>query len=206
MTEQVDAGTFHGLLQYVPADNPIPVSKGRFAMFPSSLYDDGRPGFPLDAVPGLEGFRLIVKEKDGVKRFGLRHPNGKELTPMKRARMVQVWIGKQMKVFNTANLLASYILKEDVTDNEFGILIGKDGMVVESAADRVALVDELKKKCLSCRGWISRSSSGPSQAPSTSGGRDTTSRAAFCTRRTGRHCMLRLTARSSSPAPRNNNK
>ena len=148
MSDTVDAGTFHGLLQYDPADNPIPLSKGRFAMFPTSLDDDGRPGFPIDAVPDLEGFRLIVKEMDGVKRFGLRHPNGKELTPMKRARMVQVWIGKQMKVFNTANLLASYILKEDVTDNEFGILIGKDGMVVESAADRVALVDELKKKCL----------------------------------------------------------
>ncbi len=117
-------------------------------MFPKSLDDDGRPGFPLDAVPGLEGFRLIVKEKGGVKRFGLRRPNGKELTPMKHARRVQVRIGQEVKTFNTANLLASYILKDDVTDNEFGILIGKDGMVVESAADRVALVDELKKKCL----------------------------------------------------------
>ena len=145
--ERVDVTTFPELLEYDPACNPLPLSRGRFAKFPTSLDDDGQPGLPLDAVPDLEGFRLIVKEKDGVKRLALQRPDGKELAPMKQARRVEVMFGTKKKHFNVANLLASYILKEDVTDNEFGILIGEDGLVVESAADRAALVDELKKEC-----------------------------------------------------------
>lgn len=135
---------FHTLFQY-EGSNAIPLTRGRFAKFPPSLDVDGQPGFPLDAVPALKGFRLIPKEKDGMTRFWLRRPGGKELKPM--GDSVGVRIDTRKIYFNTANLLASYILDDDVTDNEVGILIGEDGMFVESDAERITLVDELKTKC-----------------------------------------------------------
>ena len=116
--------------------------------FPTSLDgEDGQPGFPLDAIPDLEGFRLIVKEIDDVTQFVLRRPNGKELKPMKHARQVQVVIDKKNKTYNVEKLVVSSILNEDVTDNEFGILIGEDRFIVESAANRLELNKELKEKC-----------------------------------------------------------
>ena len=51
-----------------------------------------------------------------------------------------------MKYFNVSNLLASYVLNKDVTDNEYGILLTADGMWIESAADRTTLCTELKLK------------------------------------------------------------
>ena len=50
------------------------------------------------------------------------------------------------KYFNVSNLLASYVLNKDVTDNEYGILLTADGMWIESAADRTTLCTELKLK------------------------------------------------------------
>ena len=136
------------VLQYDAESNPLPLSKGTVVKFPTSLDgEDGQPGFPLDVIPDLKGFRLIVKEIDGVERFVLRRPNGKELKPMKHARTVQVWIDKKYKCYNVEKLVASSILKKDVTDNEFGILIGEDRFIVESAANRLELNDELEEKC-----------------------------------------------------------
>jgi hypothetical protein len=101
----------------------------------------------LDVVEGLEGFTLATKVRKGVERFALRRPDGKILEPMDADRRVCVMIGGKTKYFNVANLLASSILKDDVTDNEFGMLIDKDGIWVESAADRLALCERLKIEC-----------------------------------------------------------
>ena len=50
------------------------------------------------------------------------------------------------KYFNVSNLLASYVLNKDVTDNEYGILLTDTGMWIESAADRTTLCTRLKLK------------------------------------------------------------
>ena len=101
----------------------------------------------LDAVEGLEGFTLVEKVKHGATRFALRRANGTVLTPMHQVRLVQVTIRGKNETFNVANLLASSSLHDDVTDNEFGILIGEDGLFIESVADRAALCLDLERKC-----------------------------------------------------------
>jgi hypothetical protein len=151
MSDQIHPDTVHELLrllQYDAESNPLPRSKGTVVKFPTSLDgEDGQPGFPLDAIPDLKGFRLIVKEIDGVEQFVLRRPNGKELKPSKHARAVQVTIDKKNKHFNVEKLVVSSILKKDVTDNEFGILIGEDRFIVESAADKLELVKFNQREC-----------------------------------------------------------
>ena len=133
----------HEHLQYTTAANPVSIAGKRVAKYPRSLEN-----IALDAVEELEGFTLVPSVKNGVTRFALRRPNGTVLTPMDKARRVQVRIRGKMTYFNVANLLASSILHEDVTDNEFGILICDDGLIVESAADRAALCDDRKRACL----------------------------------------------------------
>ena len=134
---------FHEQLQYTTADNPVSIAGKRVAEYPRSLEN-----IALDAVEGLDGFTLVPWVKNGVNRFALRRPNGTVLTPMDTARQVRVRIQGKLKCFNVANLLASSLLHEDVTDNEFGILICEDGLIVESAADRVALCADRKRACL----------------------------------------------------------
>ena len=134
---------FFEQLQYNTAVNPVSIAGKRVAEYPPSLEN-----IALDAVEGLDGFTLVPWVKNGVPRFALRRPNGTVLTPTDDARQVQVSIQGKMKRFNVANLLASSILHEDVTDNEFGVLICEDGLIVESAADRVALCDDRKRACL----------------------------------------------------------
>jgi len=135
---------FHEQLQYNTATNPISIAGKRVAKYPRTLEN-----IALDAVEGLEGFTLVPSVKNGVNRFALRRPDGTVLTPMDDARRVCVRIQGKTKHFNVANLLASSSLHDDVTDNEFGVLIGEDGLVVESAADRVALCLDRKRACLS---------------------------------------------------------
>ena len=132
----------HGQLQYNTAANPVSIAGKRVAEYPRSLEN-----IALDAVEGLEGFTLVPWVKNGVNRFALRRPDGTVLAPMDKARQVCVSIRGKQKHFNVANLLASSILHEDVTDNEFGILICEDGLVVESAADRAALCADRKRAC-----------------------------------------------------------
>ena len=134
---------FHEQLQYTTAANPVSIAGKRVAEYPRSLEN-----IALDAVEELEGFTLVPWVKNGVNRFALRRPNGTVLTPMDDARQVCVKIRGKTKHFNVANLLASSILHEDVTDNEFGVLICEDGLIVESAADRAALCDDRKRACL----------------------------------------------------------
>ena len=134
---------FHEQLQYTTADNPVSIAGKRVAEYPRSLEN-----IALDAVEGLDGFTLVPWVKNGVNRFALRRPNGTVLTPMDQVRRVQVMIRGKKKYFNVANLLASSILHEDVTDNEFGVLICEDGLIVESAADRAALCADRKRACL----------------------------------------------------------
>ena len=133
---------FHDQLQYNTAHNPISIAGKRVAKYPRSLEN-----IALDAVEGLDGFTLVPSVKNGVPRFALRRPDGTVLTPKPQARRVQVSIQGKMTYFNVANLLASSILHDDVTDNEFGVLIGEDGLVVESAADRAALCLDRKRAC-----------------------------------------------------------
>jgi len=133
----------HELLQHDPANQPLTsLVAGTFAKFPSSLEN-----ISLDIVDELDGYTLVPTVKNGVNRLALRKPSGRVLTPMDKDRLVQVMINGKMKYFNVANLLASSILGRDVTDNEYGVLIGESGMWIESAADRVALCDKLKSEC-----------------------------------------------------------
>ena len=134
----------HEQLQYTTAANPISIAGKRVAKYPRSLEN-----IALDAVEGLDGFTLVPSVKNGVPRFALRRPDGTVLAPMDGDRQVGVRIKGKTTYFNVANLLASSILHDDVTDNEFGILIGEDGLVVESAADRAALCLDRKRACLS---------------------------------------------------------
>jgi hypothetical protein len=138
---------FHDRLQFDPAENPISFPGGtRFATF--ARYPTNRDPIPLDAVDGLQGMTLVETTKDGVNRFALRRENdGTVLTPMDEPRRVQVSIGGEKKYFNAANLVGSSIIRKDVTGNEYGILWGEHGLYIESADDREALCDDLKRKC-----------------------------------------------------------
>jgi hypothetical protein len=130
-------------LQHNPATQPICSHVGgRFVPFPPQLRE-----FPLDVVEELDGYTLATTTRDGVNRFALRTPSGRILKPMEKDRRVCARIQGAQKYYNVANLLASYVLDEDVTDNEFGILITADGLWIESAADRVALCNRLKLEC-----------------------------------------------------------
>jgi hypothetical protein len=134
---------FCGHLQHNPATQPICSHVGgRFVPFPTQLRE-----FPLDVVEELVGYTLATTIKNGVNRFALRRPDGRILKPMGQDRVVQANIQGADKCYNIANLLASYVLDEDVTDNEYGILITVDGLWIESAADRVALCTRLKLEC-----------------------------------------------------------
>ena len=134
---------FCDLLQHDPATQPICSHVGgKFAPFPTQLRE-----FPLDVVEELAGYKLASTTKNGVNRFALRTPGGKILEPMPRDRRVCAKIQGGQKYYNVANLLASYILNEDVTDNECGILIAAEGLWIESAADRMALCDRLRVEC-----------------------------------------------------------
>ena len=139
----MNSAFIHEQLQYNTADNPVSIAGKRVAEYPRTLEN-----IALDAVEELDGFTLVPSVKNGVPRFALRRPNGTVLTPEDTARQVQVKIRGKKKCFNVANLLASSILHEDVTDNEFGILICEDGLIVESAADRAALCADRKRACL----------------------------------------------------------
>src|SRR5210317_1159867 len=130
-------------LQHNPATQPICSHVGgQFVPFPPNLRE-----FPLDVVEELVGYTLATTIRNGVTRFALRTPNGRILKPMDDDRVVRVRIQGVQKQYNVANLLASYVLDEDVTDNEYGILITVDGLWIESAADRVALCTRLKLEC-----------------------------------------------------------
>jgi len=130
-------------LQHNPATQPICSHVGgQFVPFPPNLRE-----FPLDVVEELVGYTLATTIRNGVTRFALRTPNGRILKPMDDDRVVRVRIQGVQKQYNVANLLASYVLDEDVTDNEYGILITADGLWIESAADRVALCTRLKLEC-----------------------------------------------------------
>ena len=130
-------------LQHNPATQPICSHVGgQFVPFPPQLEE-----FPLDVVEELAGYTLATTIKNGANRFALRTPLGRILKPMDQVRRVYARIQGAQKYYNVANLLASYVLDEDVTDNEYGILIAADGLWIESAADRVALCTRLKLEC-----------------------------------------------------------
>jgi hypothetical protein len=130
-------------LQHNPATQPICSHVGgRFVPFPPQLRE-----FPLDVVEELDGYTLATTIKNGVNRFALRTPSGRILKPEDDVRNVRARIQGVDKHYNVANLLASYVLDEDVTDNEYGILITAGGLWIESAADRVALCTRLKLEC-----------------------------------------------------------
>jgi hypothetical protein len=131
---------YHDLLQFDPRMNPVSLTRGRFAQFPHPIPDS----FSLDAVPLLRGYTLVQGRHNGVERFVIKTPRGKILAPSPDDRRVTA----KYKQFNVANLLASSILSDDVTDNEYGILIESNGIWVESAADRLALTEELKVRCI----------------------------------------------------------
>lgn len=134
---------FCELLQHDPSTQPICSHVGgQFVPFPANLIE-----FPLDSVDGLAGYKLATTTKNGVKRFALRTPTGRILEPMPVDRRVYTRIQGVRKYYNVSNLLASYVLGKDVTDNEYGILIAANGLWVESAADRVALCTRLKLEC-----------------------------------------------------------
>jgi len=138
---------YHDRLQYNPAEHPVSFPGGKcFATF--ARYPTNRDPIALDAVDGLQGMTLVETMKDGVNRFALCRANeGTVLTPKDKPRQVSVWIGGKVRYFNAANLLGSSLLDEDVTDNEYGILWGEHGLYIESAANRAALYDDLKRKC-----------------------------------------------------------
>jgi hypothetical protein len=102
--------------------------------------------FSLD-VPGLLGYTLVPGHHNGVERFVLKTPGGGILIPSKHDRRVHAWINGKMKNFNVTTLLASSILDDDVTDNQYGALIDQAGIWIESATDRLALMERLREKC-----------------------------------------------------------
>jgi len=105
--------------------------------------------FALDVVKGLKGYALVQGRRDGVDRFALRTPRGRTLKPYPDTRTVQCTIDGKVYHFNVSNLLASAILNKDVTDNQYGILVGEDGLWVESSEDRLRLRDEMQSKIAS---------------------------------------------------------
>jgi hypothetical protein len=142
MSNKMNNSLFCEHLQHTSATQPICSHVGgQFAPFPIHFEE-----FPLDVVDGLKGYKLATTTKNGVNRFALRTPAGRILKPMDEDRRVRVRIEGALKHFNVSNLLASYVLNKDVTDNEYGILPTADGMWVESAADRTTLCTELKLK------------------------------------------------------------
>jgi hypothetical protein len=128
-------------LQHTSATQLCPHVGGHAIPFPTHFEE-----FPMDVADGLKGYKLATTTKNGVNRFALRRPDGRILTPMDDARVVRARIDGVQKYFNVSNLLASYVLNKDVTDNEYGILLTADGMWIESAADRTTLCTELKLK------------------------------------------------------------
>ena len=134
---------FCELLQHDPATQPIcPHVGGRFVQFPDNLDE-----FPMGVVAELDEYKLATTTRNGANRFAFRNPDGRILEPTGKDRMVCVKIQGVNKYYNVANLLASYVLGKDVTDNEYGILIAANGLWIESAADRVALCARLKLEC-----------------------------------------------------------
>ena len=134
---------FCELLQHDPATQPIcPHVGGRFVQFPDNLDE-----FPMGVVAVLKGYKLATTTRNGANRFAFRNPDGQILAPMDDVRVVRVKIQGVDKYYNVANLLASYVLGKDVTDNEYGVLIAADGLWIESAADRAALCTRLRVEC-----------------------------------------------------------
>jgi hypothetical protein len=129
------------LLQF-ESPEPISLVNGTFARFPEPMPES----FALDVVKGLEGYALVPGRYGDVDRFVLRTPRGHTLKPYHAARRVKRKIDGKMHSFNVSNLLASVILKKDVTDNQYGILVGEDGLWVESNEDRLRLRDEMRSK------------------------------------------------------------
>jgi hypothetical protein len=138
----MNSSLFFEHLQHTSATQLCPHVGGHAIPFPVHFEE-----FPMDVAGGLKGYKLATTTKNGVNRFALRTPAGRILVPMDQDRRVQAWIEGAMKTFNVSNLLASYVLNKDVTDNEYGILLTDTGMWVESAADRTTLCTELKLKC-----------------------------------------------------------
>ena len=69
------------------------------------------------------------------------------LTPMDDARLVHVSIDGKMETFHVVKLMASSLLGRDVTGDEWGAFMTKDGIWVENHADRKQLNGEMKKRC-----------------------------------------------------------
>jgi len=132
------------LLQF-DSPEPISLTGGTFARFPDPMPDS----FALDVVKGLQGHALVPGRRDGVDRFVLRTPRGHTLKPNPDARVVQRMIDGKKKYFNVSNLLASVILKKDVTDNQYGVLVSEEGLWIESSEDRLRLRDEMRSKIAS---------------------------------------------------------
>jgi len=129
------------LLQFESAE-PISLTNGTFAKFPDPMPES----FALDVVKELTGYALVPGRRDGVDRFVLRTPRGRTLTPHSQPRRVHRRIDGKTHSFNVSNLLASAILKKDVTDNQYGVLIDEDGLWIESSEDRLRLRDEVRSK------------------------------------------------------------
>ena len=140
MSNKMNTSLFCEHLQHTPATQPICSHVGGHAIpFPIHFEE-----FPMDVAGGLKGYKLATTTKAGVNRFALRTPAGRILKPMDQDRTVCARIDGVLKTFNVSNLLASYVLNKDVTDNEYGILLTADGMWIESAADRTTLCTRLK--------------------------------------------------------------
>jgi len=147
---QVEHDLVHKLLQFDPGVNPVSLTRGTFAAFPASLPIPHE--FDLSMVQTLrdaDEFVLVPgKRKGGIERYCLkRRASDTYLTPKDKARIVQVKINGKKEYFNVATLLASSVLEQDVTDNEWGALIDTDGIWMENDTDRKRLVEDLKKKC-----------------------------------------------------------
>jgi len=132
------------LLQFESAE-PISLVNGTFARFPDPMPES----FALDVVKELSGYVLVPGRYGDVDRFVLRTPEGRTLKPQQQSRTVKRKIDGKTKHFNVSNLLASAILNKDVTDNEYGILVGEDGLWIESSEDRLRLRDEMQSKIAS---------------------------------------------------------
>jgi hypothetical protein len=132
------------LLQFDSAE-PISLVNGTFARFPDPMPES----FALDVVKGLKGYALVPGRRDGVDRFVLRTPKGRTLKPHPATRRVQRKIDGKVHTFNVSNLLASAILKKDVTDNQYGVLVSEEGLWIESSEDRLRLRGEMRSKITS---------------------------------------------------------
>jgi hypothetical protein len=136
---------WHLLLQYRSPDPPPLLAKETaFAEFP--LEFERMPDFPLDVVPGWKGWKLVQGEYDGVERFVLMTPEGNKLAPHSQARRVIRTIDG--KSFNVLNLLASVLLRRNVTNNQYRVLVVENGLWVESNKDRKRLRDDKRRKAL----------------------------------------------------------